>query len=45
MELDHNDLLFLRIANDPLIRQDLLELLQALGLLFAFLEAKSGTTQ
>lgn len=45
MELDRDTLLFLRIANNPLTRQDLLELLQALGLLSSFLEAENETTQ
>ena len=36
---------FLRLANDPALRERLLDRLAELGLLSAFLEAESGTTQ
>lgn len=40
-----DEIRFLEIANDPAIRSSLLERLEKLGLLSAFLEAESGTTE
>ena len=45
MELNENEKKFLEIVNDPTVRARLLDRLAQLGLLAAFLEAESGTTQ
>lgn len=45
MDLSKDEEEFLRLANDPQLRQDLLARLEKLGLLSAFLQAESETTQ
>lgn len=43
-KLSDEEIKFLRMVNDPINRQHLLDRLEQLGLLSAFLEAESGTT-
>ena len=45
IELTENEQKFLELANNPETRQVLLERLEQLGLLSAFLAAENGTTQ
>ena len=42
--MNEDEILFLRIANDPVFRSVLLERLEKLGLLAAFLSVESETT-
>lgn len=44
-EMTKNEAMFLEMANDPELRPHLLDRLERLGLLSAFLLAESGTTQ
>ena len=44
MELTESEKKFLQIVNDPAVRAHLLDRLEQLGLLAAFLEAENGTT-
>ena len=44
-QLTMEEQLFLTLANDPVSRAGLLERLETLGLLSAFLEAENGTTE
>ena len=44
MKLTENESMFLQIANNPDVRERLLDRLAQLGLLAAFLAAESGTT-
>lgn len=41
--LNEKEMLFLYMVNDPMLRKDLLERLERLGLRSAFLEAETGT--
>lgn len=43
--LDEKEAQFLKMANDPKLRASLLERLEQLGLLSAFLAAENGTTR
>lgn len=45
VDLTEDEYAFLCAANDPELRQDLLARLEQLGLLAAFQEAETGTTQ
>jgi UTP:GlnB (protein PII) uridylyltransferase len=42
-ELSQNEILFLEIVHNPVIRPNLLDRLQDLGLLSAFLQVENGT--
>ena len=45
MEITEEEYDFLCAVNDPILRQSLLERLEQLGLLSAFQEIETGTTQ
>lgn len=45
IRLSESEAKFLSMANDPVNRQHLLDRLEQLGLLSAFLEAENGTSQ
>ena len=45
LRMNENDKLFLQMIHDPLLRAGLLERLEKLGLLSAFLEIENETTQ
>ena len=45
MKLTENESMFLQIANNPDVRERLLDRLAQLGLLAAFLAAENGTSQ
>lgn len=43
-KMNEYEIMFMEMANDPGLRQGLLERLEKIGLLSAFLQAENGTT-